>query len=56
VAGFVETVQEYRDLGYQDWEIANRMGVSVRSFVRQLKRYKLPISALAHQMAEEARR
>jgi hypothetical protein len=56
MAGFVEEFQEYRDLGYQDWEIAKRMGISLRALVRQLYRHKLPVAEFTSQMAKEERR
>lgn len=52
---FVPKYEELRELGYQQWEIAQRMGISVRSLVRQLKRHQIPVDRLAEEIAHDER-
>jgi hypothetical protein len=46
---------ELRDLGYPDVEIARKMGVGFDSFVRQMHRYKFPVSDVIASLAVEER-
>ncbi|QFG09088.1 hypothetical protein I5J49_gp60 [Mycobacterium phage ThulaThula] len=52
---FCETYDELHQLGYPDWQIAKRMGISLLSLERQLDRHRRPISAQLREMASEER-
>ncbi|UVG34690.1 helix-turn-helix DNA binding protein [Mycobacterium phage Mask] len=52
---FCETYDELRLLGYPDWQIAKRMGITLLSLERQLVRYGRPISEQLREMAGEER-
>lgn len=52
---FLEKYQELRDLGVPQWEIANRLGITIESLVRKLGAARLPIDPLTQQMVQEIR-
>ncbi|QBI97299.1 hypothetical protein KD930_gp55 [Mycobacterium phage Kevin1] len=52
---FCETYDELHQLGYPNWQIAKRMGISLLSLERQLTRHHRPISEQLREMAGEQR-
>lgn len=53
---FTERYDELRHvLGYPDWEVAKRMGISLSSLERMLERYDRPISEELRDLAREER-
>jgi hypothetical protein len=49
-----ERYAELRQLGYLDWQIAKRFGISNLSLLRQLNRYGIPVRPeFAHMCAED---
>ena len=52
---FTERYLELHELGYQDWQIAKRLGMSLSSLERGLQRCGMPVSPLLAEMANEER-
>lgn len=53
---FTERYDELRHaLGYPDWQVAKRMGISLSSLERMLERYGRPIGEELRDLAREER-
>lgn len=52
---FIERYDEMHAIGLPDWQIAQRLGVTLSSLERQLSRYDRPVSDLLRDMAREER-
>lgn len=48
-----ERVDELRALGYQDWEIAKKLGNSPATFARQADRYRKGVDQLMREISRE---
>ena len=54
--GFRDRFLELRDLGYNDLQIVNRMGLKPESVLRQMQRHRIPASAALVQEAWKTKR
>ncbi|WP_166905956.1 hypothetical protein [Mycobacterium sp. DL440] len=52
---FTERYDEMHAIGLPDWQIAQRMEVTLSSLERMLERYDRPVSDLLRDMAREER-
>lgn len=52
---FVDMYTELDQLGYQQWQIANKMGITITSLKRELNRYEIPVHPLTASIAAEQR-